>query len=69
MSERKKLIINNVLYAEYEMGELEEVDTLFLKLRKEIVPGNIRASEDVCQLIIAALEKKDFDYVAYLNIE
>lgn len=63
-SKRKKLIINDILYAEYEIKN----EILFLKIREPIMENDIGESEEVCHAIITIIEKQEFKGTAYLNI-
>ncbi len=61
----KSLTINDIVYAHYEI----EKDTIFIKIRNNIIPDSIRNSEDLFILIISLIEKQNFTKAAHLNIE
>lgn len=61
----KQLIINNKLYAKYEM----EGAVLFLKMIIPIVKGDERRSEDLLIKIIRSIENVSIHSVAYLNVK
>ncbi len=67
--ERKKLVINDVMYAEYETQIVNNRDTIFIKVRKEIIPGDEGGSEDLLIDIISLIEQKSFYYSSFLNIK
>lgn len=60
----KELIIDNVVYAKY----LIEEDIVYMKMLKEIIPGDGMASENDLIQKISILEGKKFSHAAYLNI-
>lgn len=64
-SSKKELIINGTLYAHY----LIKGNVMWLKMRKDIIPGNKKKSEDYIIELIGLVEKKKIPYVSYLNIK
>lgn len=60
----KTLTINGDLYAKYEI----EGDRLFLKMIKEIIPGNPEKSEDWIITTIQLINSTSFKMVGYLNV-
>lgn len=62
-SKKKELVINGVLYAHY----IFEKDVMWLKVRKDIVPGDRAESENLIIELISLVEKKKVPIVSYLN--
>lgn len=65
VSKKKDLVINNVLYANYIIDN----QVLYLKIRKNIVRDDKRASEDLLINLISLIERKKIREAAYLNIK
>jgi len=64
-SKKKELVINNVLYAHY----LIENQWIYMKIRKNIIKDDKKASENFLVDLISLIERKKVSYVAYLNIK
>lgn len=62
-SETKEITVNNVVFAYYEI----DGTTLFLKVVEKI-GGDEILSEHIYIAMIKKAEKKEFDFVSYLNI-
>jgi hypothetical protein len=62
----KRLMINDVCYAKYEL----DGERLFLKMIRQIIPGkdNVGDSENLLVYIIQSIENKKFKYVGFLNV-
>ena len=64
-SNKKELIINGTLYAHY----IIEKEVMWLKVRKDIIPGDKGKSENYLIELISLVERKKIPYVSYLNIK
>lgn len=64
-SKKKELTINGIVYAQY----IIEKDVMWLKVRKDIVPGDRAESENLLIELISLVEKKPIPLVSYLNIK
>lgn len=62
-SKKKELTINGTVYAQY----IIEKDVMWLKVRKDIVPGDRAESENLLIELISLVEKKSIPLVSYLN--
>ena len=62
----KELKINDELFARYEFGKPN--NTLFLKTYKKLGLLDDEENESVLSLLIGIIEKKQINYIAYLNI-
>lgn len=64
--ETKKLIINDVLYAYYQIDK----DLLLLNLQKEIIDkASKKASEHYFYRLIEYIEKRKFNNMVFLSID
>jgi len=63
----KKLTINNIDFAEYELQKLIESYWLFLKVLVPLFPENDVLTEDVYAMMIQKVENIKITRVSYLN--
>lgn len=69
----KKLIVNNQLWAHYEVETVNNQNILYLKVEAVVLPGDSSVNdagvfENVCVNVIAIVEGRIFELVGYLNI-
>lgn len=64
----KKLYINDVIFAHYEIGRTAAGNTLWLHVNEKIFKDNKGTDERVIILIIQKVENIQFAAAAYLNI-